>query len=248
MAASAGTAGARDVYAEEMARYKRLGTICLALAMPVFMLGMFSVALPRGVRAALEEPWWGHLALGPLLQGVLAAPIQFGVGSRFYRSGYKAVKNGGANMDVLVALGTSAAYFYSLFSLVWGVSRTEFEPQYFFDTSVVLITVVILGKLLETITKGKTAEAIKKLPFLRAKTALLLGTHAGPAADYGADVAAAAADKAQEVPIAMIQVGDVLKGRTLKRESDIQRLASNETTKRTARSARTGRGRGGEAL
>jgi len=109
-----------------------------------------------------------HLLMNPYLQLVLATPVQFVAGWPFYRGAYTALKNGSANMDVLVALGTSAAYFYSIANVLRGVA------QLYFETSAILITLIILGKLLEAIAKGRTSEAIKALLGLQAKTARVI--------------------------------------------------------------------------
>lgn len=94
---------------------------------------------------------------------ILATPVQFYVGYQFYKGAFNALKNKTANMDTLIVLGTSAAYFYSIFS----------EHQYF-ETSAILITLVILGKYLEASAKGRTSEAIKKLMKLKPKTAVVI--------------------------------------------------------------------------
>jgi Cu+-exporting ATPase len=102
------------------------------------------------------------------LQWVLATPVQFIIGYRFYRGAYHSVRGGGANMDVLIALGTSAAYFYSIYNLFAGIH------EYYFEAAAVIITLIILGKLFESIAKGKTSEAIKKLMGLQPKTARVI--------------------------------------------------------------------------
>jgi P-type Cu+ transporter len=99
---------------------------------------------------------------------ILATPVQFYVGLQFYKGAFKALKNGSANMDVLVALGTSSAYFYSIALLV------QQEMHSYFEVSAILITLVILGKTLEARAKGQTSEAIKKLMGLQAKTARII--------------------------------------------------------------------------
>lgn len=109
-----------------------------------------------------------HMLLNPYLQWALATPVQFIAGWQFYRGAYLALKNGSANMDVLVALGTSAAYFYSIAN-VFQNSR-----ELYFETSAILITLIILGKLLEATAKGRTSEAIKALMGLQAKTARVM--------------------------------------------------------------------------
>lgn len=101
-------------------------------------------------------------------QLALATPVQFAIGKRFYTGAYKSIKGGGANMDVLIAMGTSAAYFYSLYHVIVDISI------YYFEASAMIITLILLGKLLETIAKGRTSEAIKKLMGLKAKTAKVI--------------------------------------------------------------------------
>ena len=106
-----------------------------------------------------------EILMNPYLQFALATPVQFIAGWPFYRGAYAALKNGSANMDVLVAMGTSAAYFFSIANMLTG------DPHLYFETSAILITLIILGKLLEATAKGRTSEAIKALMGLQAKTA-----------------------------------------------------------------------------
>ena len=101
------------------------------------------------------------------LQLVLATPVQFWIGWRFYDGGWKSLRGGGANMDVLVALGTSAAYF---FSLIVTLGAIDALPVYF-EASAAVITLVLLGKLLEARAKAKTSAAIEALVRLQPKTA-----------------------------------------------------------------------------
>ncbi|NLW07139.1 MAG: copper-translocating P-type ATPase [Clostridia bacterium] len=114
-----------------------------------------------------------NIPLPPLLhskifQFLLATPIQFGAGWQFYRGSYQNLRRGSANMDVLVALGTSAAYFYS-------VATTFFiSGHVYYETSAIIITLILLGRLLEALAKGRTSEAIKKLMGLQAKTARVI--------------------------------------------------------------------------
>ena len=105
----------------------------------------------------------------PYFQFALATPIQFIAGANFYKEAFVALRGGGANMSVLVAMGTSAAYFYSVAVTFWG--RHIGTHEVYFETSAIIITLVLLGKTLETIAKGRTSEALKKLIGLRAKTA-----------------------------------------------------------------------------
>ncbi|KAI3882981.1 hypothetical protein MKX03_028714 [Papaver bracteatum] len=114
------------------------------------------------------------LTVGMLLRWILCTPVQFIIGRRFYIGSYYALKRGSANMDVLVALGTSAAYFYSLYVLIAALTSQSFEGMDIFETSAMLITFIILGKYLEVLAKGKTSDALAKLNKLAADTALLL--------------------------------------------------------------------------
>lgn len=118
---------------------------------------------------------------------ILATPVQFYVGWQFYSGAYKALKNGSANMDVLIALGTSSAYFYSI------VLLAQHAKVSYFEVAAVLITLVILGKNLEARAKGQTSEAIKKLMGLQAKTARVIR--------QGAE---------QDIPIEEVVSGDIV--------------------------------------
>ncbi|MEN6411589.1 MAG: heavy metal translocating P-type ATPase [Veillonellales bacterium] len=129
----------------------------------------------------------GEFLMNPYLQFMLATPVQFVAGWPFYRGAYTALKNGSANMDVLVALGTSAAYFYSIANLLTG------DPALYFETSAILITLIMLGKLLEATAKGRTSSAIKALMGLQAKTARVIR-----------------GDIEMDVPIETVLAGDVI--------------------------------------
>jgi len=111
----------------------------------------------------------GHMAYqSKVLQFFLATPVQIIAGYQFYRGAYKSLKNGSANMDVLIALGTTAAYLYS-------VATTFFIPgDVYYDAATMILALIILGKMLEAIAKGRTSQAIKKLMGLQAKTARVL--------------------------------------------------------------------------
>lgn len=117
---------------------------------------------------------WGHFSGGGDVselprwwQFALATPVQFVAGWRFYRGAYHSLRGGGANMDVLVALGTSAAYFHSLVVTAMGLD----DMFVYFEASAVLITLILLGKVLEGRAMGRTSDAIKKLMGLQAKVA-----------------------------------------------------------------------------
>src|SRR5690606_17537786 len=140
--------------------------ISALLSLPLLwtMLGHFSFTSFLYVPDFLMNPW---------IQMILAAPVQFIIGKQFYVGAYKALRNGSANMDVLVAMGTSAAYFYSVYQAIV-TAGTHHTPHLYFETSAVLITLIVLGKLFEARAKGRSSEAIKKLMGLQAKTAIVV--------------------------------------------------------------------------
>ncbi|KAK2383360.1 copper-transporting ATPase RAN1 [Trifolium repens] len=111
--------------------------------------------------------------MGDWVKWALVSVIQFGIGKRFYIAAGRALRNGSTNMDVLIAVGTTASYVYSVYALLYGALTGFWSPTYF-ETSAMLITFVLLGKYLEVLAKGKTSDAIKKLVELAPATALLI--------------------------------------------------------------------------
>ena len=126
------------------------------------------LSLPLTVPMLLELGG-GHYMLPGWLQWLLATPVQFWLGARFYRAGWKAVKAGAGNMDLLVALGTSAAYGLSVYQLL--AHEGHGMPHLYFEASAVVITLVLLGKWLEARAKRQTAAAIRALQALRPASA-----------------------------------------------------------------------------
>ena len=147
-----------DARQREIQRWRSNFLLAAVLSLPLVaaMVGHVVPAMPH----RLQDGW---------LQLALATPIQFVAGWTFYRDAYFNLKNRNANMSVLVALGTSAAYFYSLAAVLAG-PRLHVRGLYF-EVSGILIALVLLGKLLEALAKGRTSEAIRKLMGLQAKTA-----------------------------------------------------------------------------
>ena len=137
--------------------------------------------------------WGSHWMLPGWLQWALATPVQFWLGARFYRAGWKAAQARSGNMDLLVALGTSAAYGLSVFELLkpWLGIAVDGMPVYYFEASAVVITLVLLGKYLESRAKRQTTAAIRALQALRPDTARV--RHAG---------------QTQVLPLAQVRVGD----------------------------------------
>jgi P-type Cu+ transporter len=118
-------------------------------------------------------PAWLH---NPWLQLVLTTPVQFWCGYRFYINSWKAIKGGAATMDTLIALGTSAAYLYSVFATIFPhfFVNQGLMPEVYYETAAVVITLILLGRLLESRARGKTSDAIHKLIGLQAKDARVI--------------------------------------------------------------------------
>jgi Cu+-exporting ATPase len=165
----------------ELAEQKRLMWMGVLFAAPLFILSMardFGI-MPLALAGA---PWLNWLFLA------LATPVQFYVGRSYYVSGFKSLRNGSANMDVLVAMGSSAAYFYSL-----AVLLALIPGHLYFETSAVIITLIRVGKFLEAKAKGRTGAAIRKLMDLRPQEARVLR-----------------GDEEHKIPSSDVQVGDLI--------------------------------------
>lgn len=156
---------------------------------------------PVWIAAALSLPlvlpmiagWFGSEWMLPAwVQWLLATPVQFVVGARFYKAGWKAVRAGAGNMDVLVALGTSAAYGLSLW--LWWRAGEDHMPHLYFESAAVVITLVRLGKWLELRAKRQTTQAIRALQALRPDTARVR----------------TADGTLRDTPVAQVRVGDVV--------------------------------------
>jgi Cu+-exporting ATPase len=136
-----------------------------ALSLPL-VLPMFGRLFGADAAGGAMSPGW----LPGWLQLLLATPVQFWLGARFYRAGWKALRAGAGNMDLLVAIGTSAAYALSVYELVRGAHGM---PHLYFESSAVVITLVLLGKWLEGRARCQTVDAIRALESLRPDTALV---------------------------------------------------------------------------
>jgi len=173
--------------AEQMARraeirdQTRKFVVGVIFAFPLFVLSM---ARDFGFIGA-----WSHAGWVNWFFWVLATPVQFYTGWDYYVNGLKSLKNKSANMDVLVAMGSSVAYFYSLALLI----VPALGEHVYFETSAVIITLIKLGKMLESRTKGRTGGAIRKLIGLRPKTATVIENHIE-----------------KEIPITRVQLDDTV--------------------------------------
>ncbi|GAI39627.1 unnamed protein product, partial [marine sediment metagenome] len=139
--------------------------------------------------------WAPSFAGKSYLLWALATPVQFWAGWRFYRGAWGALKHKTADMNTLVAVGTSAAYFYSVIAVLFPslFAAAEVELGLYFDTSAMIITLILLGRFLETRARGQTSEAIKKLIGLNPKTALVIRD-----------------DEEREISVDDVQVGDLI--------------------------------------
>nr|XP_027079591.1 probable copper-transporting ATPase HMA5 isoform X2 [Coffea arabica] len=166
--------GGRDAHKkEEIQQYYKSFLWSLVFTIPVFLTSMVFMYIP-GLKHVLDTKVVNMLTVGEVLRWALSTPVQFIIGRRFYTGSYKALRHGSANMDVLIALGTNTAYFYSVYSVVRAASSPNFESTDFFETSSMLISFILLGKYLEVLAKGKTSDAIAKLMDLAPETAILL--------------------------------------------------------------------------
>jgi Cu+-exporting ATPase len=110
----------------------------------------------------------------PYFQLAVATPVQFIIGFRFYKHAFYALRSKSTNMDVLISMGTSAAYFFSLYNVFFEEVQQGMMKSLYFEAAAVIITLILLGKYLEAVAKGKTSDAIKKLMGLQAKTARVI--------------------------------------------------------------------------
>ncbi|MGN8788535.1 heavy metal translocating P-type ATPase [Paenibacillus barengoltzii] len=157
-----------ELRAREIRKQRNKLIVSAVLAFPLLwaMAGHFSFT---------SWIWTPELFMNPWFQLALATPVQFIIGWGFYVGAFKALRSRSANMDVLVALGTSAAYFYSLYLSLDSLSMPHgHTPQLYYETSSILITLILLGKWFEALAKGRSSQAIKTLMGLQAKTALVL--------------------------------------------------------------------------
>ncbi|KAJ7003387.1 copper-transporting ATPase RAN1-like [Populus alba x Populus x berolinensis] len=175
----------------------RLFISSLFLSIPIFFMRVICPHIPLLYSLLLWR--CGPFLMGDWLKWALVSVVQFVIGKRFYVAAWRALRNGSTNMDVLVALGTSASYFYSVCALLYGAVTGFWSPTYF-ETSSMLITFVLLGKYLESLAKGKTSDAIKKLVQLAPATALLVVKDKG-----GKSIGE------REIDSLLIQPGDTLK-------------------------------------
>ena len=209
---------------KEITEWRRAFKISLGFAIPVFLISMVIPML-------LPAFDCGHivflpgLCLSDIICLVLTIPVQFGIGKRFYISAYKSMKHGSPTMDVLVVLGTSAAFFFSVAAMMVSIlAPPHSRPSTIFDTSSMLITFITLGRFLENRAKGQTSKALSRLMSLAPSMATIyadpiaaekaaegwevaLGSGAEPKSESTQEGNAA---EEKVIPTELIQVGDIV--------------------------------------
>ncbi|KAK4260574.1 hypothetical protein QN277_003670 [Acacia crassicarpa] len=185
---------------EEIKRHFKLFIWSLSFSIPVFLASMVLMHIP-GISHVLDMKVVNNLTIGLIVRWEFSTPVQFYIGRRFYIGAYKSLRNGSANMDVLIALGTNTAYFYSVYVAVRAALSRDFMGSDFFETSSMLISFILLGKYLEVLAKGKTSQAIAKLMELTPDTAILLSLN-----EEGNNVTSE-----QQIDSRLIQKDDVIK-------------------------------------
>ncbi|MCJ1372667.1 hypothetical protein MMC20_003892 [Loxospora ochrophaea] len=211
----------------EIQEWKRSFRYSLSFAIPNFLIGMiipmFLPALDFGSIPLLIP----GLFLGDVVCLLLTIPVQFGIGKRFYISAYKSLKHKSPTMDVLVVLGTSAAFFFSVAAMLVSIlSSPHSRPSTVFDTSTMLITFITLGRYLENRAKGQTSKALSRLMSLAPSMATIYADPiaAEKAAEGWEDALPSVSEKKIElaveqtrnaaeekvIPTELIQVGDIV--------------------------------------
>ncbi|KAL1304268.1 hypothetical protein AAFC00_000679 [Neodothiora populina] len=215
---------------KEIQQWSRGFRISLAFAVPVFLTSMIiPMFLPFLDYGSYQIPFIPGLWLGDIICLLLTIPVQFGIGKRFYVSAFRSLRHASPTMDVLVVLGTSAAFFFSCAAmLVSIITPPHSRPATTFDTSTMLITFIMLGRFLENRAKGQTSKALSRLMSLAPSTAVI---YADPIAAMKAaeEWDAASSDEADKdekrdsvkesagsaieektVPTELIEVGDIV--------------------------------------
>ncbi|KAG6942528.1 hypothetical protein JG687_00019014, partial [Phytophthora cactorum] len=178
----------------EVAKWRKLLTTAMIFSLPAMLIHMVLMYIPP-VEMLLMTPVFNAVTLKLLLLFLLSTPVQFGVGKRFYVAAWKGLQHGAMGMDFLVVAGTSMSYTYSFVSFMGSALHENYNGHHFFESSAMLLTFVTLGKYMESMAKGKTADALSELAKLQPKTALLV--------EKG--------KRDREIPIELVQRGDLLR-------------------------------------
>lgn len=183
---------------KEIQEWRRRFQWSVAFALPVFFISMIAPHIPI-LHDICKFPIIPGIPLCHLAVAILTTPAQFWVGQTFYRNAFKALKHKSATMDVLIMLGTTAAYFYSLLALIVAMFNPDPNnpPVVFFDTSTMLIMFVSLGRYLENSAKGKTSTALTDLMALAPSMAIIYTD--------------AMCTQEKKIPTELLQIGDTVK-------------------------------------
>lgn len=184
---------------KEIREYKRLSMISLFFAIPGFIFGMILMWIPDTMKV-FENQVAPGLSIISLIMWILATPIQFYIGKSFYIGTFYSLKRLRPTMDVLVALGTSSAYFVSAGGIVASLVDPTFKYPEFFESSIFVIVFIIFGRYLENKAKASTSEALRKLFDLQATETTLLKK------DPNGTIVAE-----EEIDVQLIEEGDCLK-------------------------------------
>jgi P-type Cu+ transporter len=187
-------ARARSAPKREAEQYREELKLSVALTAPIVLINLIVVRI-------WNPKVMNDLSFWVLVKLALATRVQFGVGMRFHRGAYMALKRGASNMDVLISLGTNVAYTVSVFSILHCIFFGSMFAKDYFDTSSMLITFILIGKYLETTARGKTSEAITKLLDLTPHHALMLTPINGQPDEY----------TEKTIATELIHIGDLLK-------------------------------------
>jgi Cu+-exporting ATPase len=189
----------------------------LTFAVPVFFISMIAPKIPflRFLRHKLFQ----GIYLDQVIVLAMTIPVQFWLGAKFHRNAFKSLKHGSATMDVLVMLGTSAAFFYSICAMIFAIANPDpdFRPFVFFDTTTMLITFVSLGRFMENKAKGKTSAALTDLMALTPSMATIYTD-------------APLCTKEKKIATELVQVGDMVKlvpGEKVPADGTVTRGSSN---------------------
>ncbi|RPB04490.1 heavy metal translocatin [Choiromyces venosus 120613-1] len=194
---------------KEIKQWQHAFWFSLYFAVPVFLISMIIPMWFKGLDKYIGQlPIIPGLYLGDIICLLLTIPVQFGIGLRFYRSAFKSLKHWSATMDVLVVLGTSAAFFFSIIAMLMSIMCSPYtKPGTVFDTSTMLITFISLGRYLENRAKGQTSKALSRLMSLVPSMATIYVDPEKAGLSMGND------DNAGEertIPTELIQVNDIV--------------------------------------
>lgn len=194
----------------EKKEYKKKLVFCAIFGIPAYVI-MILMFIPS-MHPILMHRVPPGITVQDIILFITATPIQFVIGKRFYIGAWKALKNKTSDMNTLIAVGTSAAYFYSLYVVIKMIMDDNFVSETFFDTSAMLIPIIFIGKYMELIAKGKTSDALKKLMSLQPPTALLVHINNNNIEENDEGFAELGSiERIEEISTDLVQVNDVLK-------------------------------------